>query len=80
MQADLIGEMLKLSFMQIDEALRQLPEVVRGDDHSGCTAIAAVITSTHIVVANAGTRHFCSSHLRISIDDRRLRGLTECLG
>ena len=54
MTPETIGEMMKLAFLNMDEELRQLPAVGRGDDHSGCTAIAAYVTDTHIIVANAG--------------------------
>ena len=40
--------------MSLDEELKKLPAVQSGEDQSGCTAIAAIITPTHIIVANAG--------------------------
>lgn len=50
----IIGDMMKLAFLTMDDELRQLPVMGRGDDRSGCTAIGAFVTPTHIIVANAG--------------------------
>ena len=45
--------MMKTTQQEVDKALRD--EVrTRPNERSGCTAIAAVITPTHVVVANAG--------------------------
>jgi hypothetical protein len=41
-------------FLELDEELRQQPEVQRGDDHSGSTAITSLVTPTHILVGNCG--------------------------
>ncbi|CAK4072368.1 unnamed protein product [Aphanomyces euteiches] len=49
-----IGETLSRSFLALDEKHRNLQSIVNGEDHSGCTAIAAVITDTHIIVSNSG--------------------------
>ncbi|RHY68729.1 hypothetical protein DYB34_009290 [Aphanomyces astaci] len=51
---DDIGGALTRAFLALDIEHRQLKQVVNGDDHSGCTAIAAFINDTHIVVANSG--------------------------
>mmetsp|Transcript_8577 Transcript_8577/g.29212 ORF Transcript_8577/g.29212 Transcript_8577/m.29212 type:complete len:335 (+) Transcript_8577:165-1169(+) len=45
-----VGDALTQAFLELDEELRTKPEVER----SGCTAVAAVITPTFIMVANAG--------------------------
>ncbi|TYZ65055.1 hypothetical protein PybrP1_004507 [[Pythium] brassicae (nom. inval.)] len=49
-----IGDALKEAFLVIDEEIGSYPEVKDGTDQSGCTAIAAVVTREHIIVANAG--------------------------
>jgi len=45
----LLGRALAEAFFQLDAALR-----VAATDRGGCTSVAAVITPTHIVCANAG--------------------------
>lgn len=47
---ELLGEAFRKTYVALDEELREKDEVER----SGCTAISAIITPTHIVVANAG--------------------------
>ena len=54
MTPELIGEILRDSFFKIDTNMRKLPEMIKHEDHSGCTAIASIITPTHIIVANSG--------------------------
>lgn len=49
-----IGRAMVRGFLDMDEDLRRHPDVVRGDDHSGSTAIAAMVTPSHIIVANCG--------------------------
>jgi len=49
-----IGEKMQEGFMNLDDDLKKLPHIVSGDDQSGCTAIVAIITNTHVIVANAG--------------------------
>jgi len=50
---DLTKSMRK-AFIDLDAELRQLDAVKRGDDHSGSTAITAMVTPTHIIAANCG--------------------------
>lgn len=45
---------LREGFEKLDEDLRQLTEIKRGDDHSGSTAIGALLTPENIIVANCG--------------------------
>lgn len=52
--AEKIGQCLEACFLDLDEQLRQLEPVQLGEDQSGCTAIASVITPTHVIVANSG--------------------------
>ncbi|OQR90549.1 protein phosphatase 2C [Achlya hypogyna] len=49
-----IGKALGRAFLQLDDEHRTLTQIVSGEDHSGCTAIAAFVTHTHIIVANSG--------------------------
>ena len=46
-----IGVKLQEGFMSLDTNLK---EIMNEEDRSGCTAIVAIITSTHFIVANAG--------------------------
>ena len=45
---------LRKAFLDLDAELRQMDAVKRGDDHSGSTAITAMVTPTHIIAANCG--------------------------
>lgn len=49
-----IGEAVQKGFLFLDEDLKKMSPVQSGEDQSGCTAIVAIITSTHFIVANAG--------------------------
>lgn len=49
-----IGVALTEAFMALDLEIKSQPEVSSGSDQSGCTAIAAFLTPTHIIVANSG--------------------------
>ncbi len=49
-----IGKALARSFLELDDVHRTLKPIVSGVDHSGCTAIAAFVNDTHIVVSNTG--------------------------
>ncbi|ETW03333.1 hypothetical protein H310_04827 [Aphanomyces invadans] len=51
---DDIGRSLTRAFLALDDDHRRLKEVIGGEDHSGCTAIAAFVTDLFIVVANSG--------------------------
>ncbi|RHY29562.1 hypothetical protein DYB32_005051 [Aphanomyces invadans] len=53
-EPDDIGAALRNAFLTLDNDLRQLQRVENGEDQSGCTAIAAIVTDTHIIVANSG--------------------------
>ncbi|XP_063840100.1 protein phosphatase 1B-like isoform X4 [Scylla paramamosain] len=41
-------------FLRLDESMRQMPEVASGEDKSGTTAVCALISPTHVFVANCG--------------------------
>ena len=45
---------LRSGFIKLDEELKASEEVVTRDDHSGSTAVTALVTPTHIFVANCG--------------------------
>ncbi|GMF40166.1 unnamed protein product [Phytophthora fragariaefolia] len=49
-----IGEAMTAAFMSLDESIRKTFEENFGSDQSGCTAIAALVTPSHVVVANSG--------------------------
>ena len=53
----LLGRAMTNAFLSIDVDLREQlweSDKLERPDHSGCTAIAAIVTPTHIVVANCG--------------------------
>ncbi|KAF0682949.1 Aste57867_24962 [Aphanomyces stellatus] len=49
-----VGTALGRAFFALDDDLRQMDKVDTGEDQSGCTALAAFVTDTHVVVANSG--------------------------
>ncbi|KAJ6218576.1 hypothetical protein RDWZM_009733 [Blomia tropicalis] len=49
-----IKEKIRDGFLQLDEKIKALPEVVSGDDISGSTAVCALISPTHFFFANCG--------------------------
>ncbi|TMW63227.1 hypothetical protein Poli38472_002168 [Pythium oligandrum] len=49
-----IGACMRDAYMALDARIKETPEVQYGSDQSGCTAISAFVTSTHIIVANSG--------------------------
>ena len=48
-----LGEVLRQAFLKVDEEMRRGFDQVP-DERSGCTAIAVLVTPTHIITANAG--------------------------
>jgi len=54
MDPEVLGKAMVRGFLQIDEDLKKTPDVQRGDEHSGSTAISAIVTPTHIVCGNVG--------------------------
>lgn len=50
-----IGDAMNDAYMALDEYIKDVHTREYGDDQSGCTAISALLTSTHIIVANSGT-------------------------
>lgn len=45
---------IKTGFLNMDTKLREIPEIVSGEDKSGSTAVCALITPGHIFLANCG--------------------------
>lgn len=53
---------LKQAFMEVDSQMRDtFNRKSSPNERSGCTAIAVVVTPTHIVTANAGDSRACLS-------------------
>jgi len=51
---DLLGKAFVQAYVNIDDDLRALKEEEVMMDESGCTAVATIITPTHIICANVG--------------------------
>jgi len=49
-----ITEAMREGSLKADAHMRELPEIKSGEDHSGTTAVFAIVTPTHIIVANIG--------------------------
>ena len=50
----LLERAMEEAFLQLDEALKQDMDSNSPQDRSGCTALAAFITPTHIILGHAG--------------------------
>lgn len=50
----IIQRAIHTGFLQLDATMRQMPEVVNGDDKSGSTAVCVLISPTHVYIANCG--------------------------
>jgi len=55
----LLGEALKVAFVQLDQDIKKHQEQSGGQDTSGCTSVTAVITPRYIICANAGDSRCC---------------------
>lgn len=55
---------IRQGFLDLDDKLRRLPEFDKGEDKSGSTAIACLITPSHAYLINCGDSRaiLCSSH------------------
>jgi len=51
---DNLKNAIKEGFYAMDAALRQSPEQESGEDHSGSTAVCALLTPTHVIFGNVG--------------------------
>ncbi|KAG0725419.1 Protein phosphatase 1B [Chionoecetes opilio] len=49
-----IKKSIHAGFLKLDESMREMPEVASGEDKSGTTAVCALISPTHVFVANCG--------------------------
>lgn len=49
-----LTDVMRRSCISLDGQMRTLPQVQNGEDHSGTTAVFAMITQTHIIVGNVG--------------------------
>lgn len=49
-----LGVFMQEAYLEMDDDLRDMPEVKGGEDKSGCTALSVLITDKHIICANAG--------------------------
>ena len=45
---------IRTGFLGLDQRIRRLPETLSGEDKSGTTAVCALISPTHIYLANCG--------------------------
>lgn len=45
---------IKTGFLSMDDKLRNMPEVLSGQDKSGSTAVGVIISPTHVFFANCG--------------------------
>lgn len=52
--AEEVSAIMRDSFIKLDEDMKTLPAIASGEDHSGSTAITAMVTPTHIIVGNCG--------------------------
>ena len=51
---DNVSKGIKAGFLNLDDKMRSIPEVVSGEDKSGSTAIGALLSPDHIFFANCG--------------------------
>lgn len=52
--SEFLRQGLMETFLTMDKEMRELPKIKSGEDSSGCTAVAAALTSDAYVIANAG--------------------------
>lgn len=66
-----LAEAMRKGFLDLDAEMHRLPPVASGDDHSGSTAIACLVTPTHVLTANVGDSR------AILVRERAAVGLSE---
>ena len=49
-----LKEAIRKGFLELDERIRERPEFDRGEDKSGSTAVACLISPTHVYLINCG--------------------------
>jgi serine/threonine protein phosphatase PrpC len=59
---------IRQGFLNLDEHLRNMPELNRGEDKSGSTAVACLISPSHVYLINCGDSRaiFCSDNQVVS--------------
>jgi len=59
---------IRQGFLNLDEKLRNMPELNRGEDKSGSTAVACLISPSHVYLINCGDSRaiFCSDNQVVS--------------
>lgn len=50
----LLEDALHKAFLDVDRGVKDVQDANRDGDRSGCTAIVAFVTPTHLVLAHAG--------------------------
>jgi protein phosphatase 1B len=45
---------IKTGFLQLDSRIREIPEILSGEDKSGSTAVAVLVSPKHVIFANCG--------------------------
>lgn len=59
---------IRAGFLNLDAKLRKMPELSRGEDKSGSTAVACLISPTHIYLINCGdSRAIVSTESQVSL-------------
>ena len=53
-QIDSVIQAIKNGFLELDEKMKNLPDMSSGEDKSGTTAICVLISKTHMFIANLG--------------------------
>lgn len=53
-QIESVKRAIRDGFLRLDENMKSLPEVESGQDKSGSTAICALVSPTHVFIANCG--------------------------
>ena len=51
---EVVKQAIRQGFLDLDETLRKLPEVINGEDKSGSTVVCVLISPKHIYFANCG--------------------------
>lgn len=51
---DRLKRAIRQGFLNLDEQLRRMPEFDKGEDKSGSTAVACLITPSHVYLINCG--------------------------
>lgn len=52
--SEMVKKGIKKGFLSLDERMREMPEMMSGDDKSGSTAVCVLMSQNHIFFANCG--------------------------